>query len=49
MKVILSTFHHMMSYLIEDGQINLLGNQLAVRQCYQVALESGHSASNEAH
>ncbi|RVW76969.1 hypothetical protein CK203_055539 [Vitis vinifera] len=37
----------MVSYLIEDGQINLLSNQLATCHCYQVVLESGHPINNE--
>ena len=49
MKVFPSTYHQMVSYLIENGQINLLGNQLVMRQCYQVALDSEHPASEEAH
>ena len=44
-KVIPSTYHQMVSYLTEDGQINLYGSQLATRHCYQVAGEVG-SASN---
>ena len=47
MKVIPSTYHRMVSYLIEDGQIDLFGNKLVVRQYYQVALGSGHSTNNE--
>ena len=37
MKVIPSTYHQMVSFLTEDGQIDLYGNQLAARQCYQIA------------
>ena len=37
MKVISSTYHQMVSFLTEDRQIDLYGNQLAVRQCYQIA------------
>ena len=29
----------MVSFLIEDGQINLYGSQLAARQCYRIARE----------
>ena len=47
MKAIPSTYHQMVSYLIEDEQINLYGSQLAVRQCYQVAREAGSSSDNE--
>ncbi|RVX21074.1 hypothetical protein CK203_002136 [Vitis vinifera] len=49
MKVIPYTYHQMVSYLTEEGQVNLLGNQLATRQCYQVALDSGHPVDKEAH
>ena len=31
MKVIPSTYHQMVSFLIEDGQIDLYGSQLATR------------------
>ena len=34
MKVIPSIYHQMVSYLIEYGQVDLLDNQLAARQCY---------------
>ena len=47
MKVIPSTYHQMVSYLIEDWQINLYGSQLAARQCCQVALEAGPSSNHE--
>ena len=39
----------MVSYLMEEGQADLLGSQLATRQCYQVALDFGHLADEEAH
>ncbi|RVW64169.1 Retrovirus-related Pol polyprotein from transposon 17.6 [Vitis vinifera] len=39
MKVILSTYHQMVSFLTEDGQIDQYGSQLAARQCYQIARE----------
>ena len=41
------TYHQMVSYLTKDGHIDLFGSQLATRQCYQVALESGALSSNE--
>ena len=41
MKVIPSTYHQMVSFLTEDGQTDLYSNQLAVRQCYQIAREIG--------
>ncbi|RVW78934.1 hypothetical protein CK203_052341 [Vitis vinifera] len=47
MKVIPSSYHQMVSCLIEGGQIDLLGSQLAARQCYQVVLDSRHPASDE--
>ena len=37
MKAIPSMYHQMVSFLTEDGQINLYGSQLAARQCYQIA------------
>ncbi|XP_034677813.1 uncharacterized protein LOC117908321 [Vitis riparia] len=47
MKAISSTYHQMVSFLTEDGQINLYGSQLAARQCYQIAREAGTSQENE--
>ena len=41
-----STYHQMVSYLIEDEQINLFGSQLAALYCYQVVLESRHPTNN---
>ena len=41
MKFILSTYHQMVSFLTEDGQIDLYGSQLAARRCYQIAREVG--------
>lgn len=43
MKVIPSTYHQMVSFITQDGQINLYGSQLAARQCYQIAREAGPS------
>lgn len=37
----------MVSYLTEDGKINLYGSQLAAQQCYQAAWEVGSSSDNE--
>lgn len=34
MKVIPSTYHQMMNYLIDDRHIDFFGSQLAARQCY---------------
>ena len=49
MKVIHFTYHQRVSYLIEEGQVDLLGSQLVPCQCYQVALDSGHPTDEEAH
>ena len=38
MKAVPSTCHQTISYLIESGQVDLQGSQLAVRQCYQLSL-----------
>ena len=43
MKAILSTYHQMVSFLTEDGQIDLYGSQLVARQCYQIVREAGTS------
>ncbi|RVW44901.1 hypothetical protein CK203_112962 [Vitis vinifera] len=43
MKAIPSTYHQMVSFLTNDGQIDLHGSQLAARQCYQIAREVGTS------
>ena len=40
MKVIPSTYHQMVSFLTNEGQIDLYGSQLAARQCYQIAREA---------
>ena len=34
MKVVPSTYHKMVSYITNEGQVNLLSSQLVVRQCY---------------
>ena len=47
MKVIASTYHQMVSFITQDGQIDLYGSQLASRQCYQLAREAGSSADRE--
>nr|CAN65844.1 hypothetical protein VITISV_031777 [Vitis vinifera] len=41
MKAIPSTYHQMVSFLTNDGQIDLHGSQLATRQCYQITREAG--------
>ncbi|KAL6327773.1 hypothetical protein AAG906_025522 [Vitis piasezkii] len=48
MKVVPSIYHQMGNYLTEEGQVDLLGSQLAVCQYYQVALDSGHPSGEEA-
>ena len=47
MKVILSTYHQMVSYITKEGQVDLLGYQLVVRQSYQVVLDSKHPTGEE--
>ena len=47
MKVIPSTYHQMVSFLTEDGQIDLYDSQLAARQCYQIAREVGTSQEDK--
>ena len=39
MKAVPSTYHQIISYLTEAGQIDLQGSQLAARQCYQTSLQ----------
>ena len=39
----------MVSHLTKAGKVDLLGNQLVVRQYYQVELESGHLVNEKAH
>ena len=46
MKSIPSTYHQMVSYLTEDGQIDRYYSQLATQQCYQVEREAGSSSDN---
>ena len=47
MKVIPSTYHQMVSFLTEDWKIDLYRNQLAARQCYQIAREVGTSQEDK--
>ena len=49
MKVVPSTYHQMVSYLMEEEQVDLLSSQLLARQCYQVALDSRPPVGDEAH
>ena len=39
MKAVPSTYHQTIRYLIESGQVDLQGSQLAARQCYQLSLQ----------
>ena len=47
MKTIPSTYHKRVSFITQDGQIDLYGSQLAARQCYQIAREAGPSVDHE--
>ena len=47
MKDIPSTYHQKVSFITQDGQIDLYGSQLAARQCYQIASEAGPSANHK--
>ena len=47
MKVIPSTYHQMVSFIIENGQISLYGSQLAARQCYQIPRKAESSNDHE--
>ena len=38
MKAVPSTYHQIISYLTESGQVDLQGSQLVARQCYQLSL-----------
>ena len=39
MKVVPSTYHQIISYLIVSGQVDLQGSQLAAQQCYQLSMQ----------
>ena len=48
MKAVPSTYHQSISYLTASGQVDLLGSQLAARQCCQLSVkerEQGESTS----
>ena len=47
MKAIPSTYHQIVSFLTEDGQIDLYGSQLVARQCYQITREARPSKDSE--
>ena len=55
MKVVLSTYHQMISYLTSIGQVDLLSSQLAAQQCYQLLIqereknESSHNPALDTH
>ena len=38
-KVVPSTYHQMVNYLTNVGQVDLLSIQLAARQCYQLSIQ----------
>ena len=40
MKAMPSTYHQMVSYLTNVGQVDLLSSQLAVRKCYQLSKQN---------
>ena len=46
MITILSTYHHTVSYLIDVGQVDLLGSQLATRKCYQLSMQEPRGEKN---
>ena len=39
MKAVPSTYHQTINYLIASRQVDLQGNQLAARQCYQLSVQ----------
>ena len=39
MKVVLLTYHQMISYLTSVGKIDLLSSQLVARRCYQLSIQ----------
>ena len=39
MKVVPSTYHQMVSYLTNVGQVDLSSSQLVVKQCYQLSMQ----------
>ena len=47
MKAISSTYHQMVSFITQDGQVDLYGSQLAARQCYQIVRVAGPSIDRE--
>ena len=47
MKAIPSTYHQVVSFITQNGQVDLYGSQLAARQCYQITRETGPSTNRE--
>ena len=46
MKVVPSTYHQMISYLTNVGQVDLLSSQLVAWQCYQLSLQEQRGVTN---
>ena len=46
MKVVPLTYHQMISYLTNVGQVDLLSSQLTTRQCYQVSIQEQRKEKN---
>ena len=46
MNVVPSTYHQMISYLTNVGQVDLLSSQLAARQCYQLSIQEQRGEKN---
>lgn len=47
MKAIPSTYHQMVGFITQDGQVDLYESQLAARQCYQITREAGPNIDRE--
>ena len=47
MKIVPSTYHQMVSYLTNDGQVNLLASQLVVRQAMLSVIYVGTERGEE--
>ena len=39
MKAIPSTYHQLINYLTNVGQVDILSSQLVARQCYQLSIQ----------
>ena len=46
MKVIPPTYHQMINYLTNVGQVDLLSNKMAARQCYQLSIQEQRREKN---